>query len=69
MESTQLKIGGMSCQMCVGHVTKALQSVSGVREVKVDLSTESAQVQHEGASTQAMIEAVIEDGYEAEVSW
>ena len=32
-----LIITGMSCQMCVKHVTKALQSVNGVTDVVVHL--------------------------------
>ena len=35
MREETFKIEGMSCQMCVKHVTKALQGVEGVSEVEV----------------------------------
>ena len=37
MKSMMIK--GMSCQHCVMAVTKALNSVAGVTDVKVDLAT------------------------------
>lgn len=39
-----LNVKGMTCQMCVKHVTKALQSVAGVTDVTVSLDTNTAQV-------------------------
>ncbi|MCE5336985.1 MAG: heavy-metal-associated domain-containing protein [Desulfobacteraceae bacterium] len=33
-----VKIKGMSCQHCVKAVTKALEEIEGVSEVKVDLA-------------------------------
>ena len=67
MQTTQLKVTGMSCGMCVEHVTKALQSVPGVREAEVDLTSGSATVRHdEDAEVEAMVEAVAEEGYEAQ---
>ncbi|MHB1260450.1 MAG: heavy metal translocating P-type ATPase [Thermoplasmatota archaeon] len=42
----QLKLGitGMTCASCVGHVTKALTKVPGVKSANVNLATESASV-------------------------
>lgn len=42
----QLKLGitGMTCASCVGHVTKALSKVPGVKSANVNLATESASV-------------------------
>jgi copper chaperone len=34
---TTIKIKGMSCQHCVMAVTKALNSIEGIKEVRVDL--------------------------------
>jgi copper chaperone len=34
---TRIKIKGMSCNHCVMAVTKALNSIEGVKDVKVDL--------------------------------
>lgn len=64
---TTLKISGMSCQNCVRHVTEALKSVKGVTEVAVDLVSGDAKVEHANGSTDLLIEAVTEAGYEAEV--
>ncbi|MBW3634991.1 MAG: heavy-metal-associated domain-containing protein [Armatimonadetes bacterium] len=66
METT-LQISGMTCGMCVQHVTQALQSVSGVQNAAVDLTAGRALVQHnESAEIKAMIEAVAEEGYTAQ---
>ena len=65
---TQLKISGMTCGHCVQSVTKALQSVSGVQLAAVDLTSGSALVKHNaGADAKAMIEAVAEEGYSAQL--
>lgn len=63
---TQLKIDGMTCEMCVRHVTTALQSVPGVQSATVDLKAGAATVQHENASPEAMAKAVEEEGYSAQ---
>lgn len=68
METTQLRISGMSCEMCVQHVTKALQSVPGVQAAKVDLAAGRAEVQHDGATLPSLIEAVDEEGYQAQAA-
>ena len=39
-----LGVGGMTCDDCVVHVTKALESVPGVEAASVDLATKSAVV-------------------------
>jgi len=44
MQKIKLNVEGMSCQMCVKHVTKALADLKGVTEVKVSLETNSADV-------------------------
>ena len=36
---TVIKVEGMGCENCIRHVTEALQSLPGVKDVKVDLST------------------------------
>ncbi len=68
MQTTELKVEGMMCEACVGHVTKALQNVPGVRAVNVDLAAGRATVQHEGAQTPALIAAVDEEGYQAQAA-
>lgn len=60
-----LKIEGMMCQHCVAHVTKALQGVSGVTAVDVQLKKKTAVVQlDEAVADERLIAAVTEAGYE-----
>jgi copper chaperone len=63
---TKLKINGMTCEMCVRHVTTALQSVPNVKSAVVDLHAGEATVDHDNASVEAMKIAVEEEGYEAQ---
>ena len=61
----QLPIEGMSCASCVSHVEKALQKVAGVRAVSVNLATELATVQTDGANTIGPLVAAVEKaGYQ-----
>ncbi|MDR3193097.1 MAG: cation transporter [Treponema sp.] len=63
---TILKIGGMSCEHCVKHVTEALEGVEDVKSAKVSLKKGEALVNHgDQASLEAMKAAVVEAGYEA----
>ena len=59
-----LKISGMSCTHCVGAVERAICSVSGVTETAVDLVEQSARVV--GGEIGQVIEAIVDEGYEAE---
>lgn len=64
--STELTISGMTCGHCQTAVTRALQSVSGVQTAEVDLKTGQARVEGE-ADLQALLAAVSEEGYTAQV--
>ena len=60
-----IKIEGMMCQHCVAHVTKALQGVSGVVEVEVNLKKKTATVEQGGAvADETLTAAIVEAGYE-----
>jgi copper ion binding protein len=62
---TTLKIGGMSCEHCVRHVTEALKGVAGVSLAKVDLKKKSAEVEHgDSVNLDDLKSAVEEAGYE-----
>jgi len=37
MKMTKIKVNGMSCNHCVAAVTKALQGIEGLDNIKVDL--------------------------------
>lgn len=66
METTTLNIAGMSCNMCVKHVTHALENVTGVVNVTVQLEPPTAEVTYdpEVANLAAFKEAVAEADYE-----
>lgn len=64
--TTELTVTGMSCGHCEKAVQSALKSVPGVQDVQVDLQGGRATVQGE-ADPQALIAAVTEEGYGAQV--
>ena len=68
MENLNLKISGMSCSACVGHVSRALQSVAGVSRVSVDLERGSAHIEGSNLDADRLIAAVEEEGYEAKIA-
>lgn len=68
MDTTTLRVTGMTCDHCKEAVTRALQSVPGVESADVDLDAGNARVQYDGGRTtpSALASAVQEEGYEAE---
>ncbi len=67
MATTTLKIQGMTCNHCVMRVAKALKSVPGVQDAKVDLQKAEAAVTYDDAkpSKDKLAAAVVEAGYKA----
>ena len=66
-DSKIFTVDGMTCDNCVQHVTKAIKKVPGVTAVAVSLGEKSAKV--DGVFDDAkVIEAVVEEGYEAAVA-
>jgi len=64
-----LHIGGMHCIACTLAVKKALISVHGVQEVKVNFKNESALVNTEDTvSLKMMQDAVAQTGYTATIA-
>ena len=60
-----IHIEGMHCQHCVASVTKELEALDGVKDVKVNLSKKQAQVQlDKEVADEAMVEAVKNAGFE-----
>ena len=57
MQTTKIKIEGMSCLNCATHIEKALEAVPGVKEVDVELE-EGATVKHDGADPQQLLRAI-----------
>lgn len=66
MSEIKLAITGMTCGHCVRATTKALEGVPGVEKAEVTLSPGAAVI-HGDAEPAALIAAVREEGYEAEV--
>jgi copper chaperone len=47
METVTIKVGGMSCQGCVGSVDRVLRALDGVAQVSVSLEPAQATVVYE----------------------
>ncbi len=64
---TTLKVDGMTCNHCVMRVTKALETVKGVKSVKVSLDGQKADVVFKGdkLDSEPLIKAVEDAGYKA----
>lgn len=62
-------VTGMSCSACSSHVEKSVANVCGVKNVSVNLLTNSMQVEfaEEQTSTEDIIKAVVDAGYGASV--
>ncbi|HHR6029113.1 TPA: copper-exporting P-type ATPase CopA [Providencia alcalifaciens] len=65
-DSIQLLLDGMTCASCVSKVQKALNSVPGVENARVNLAERSALVTGT-AKPDALVEAVVKAGYGAEI--
>ena len=61
-----MAVSGMTCGHCVQSVTTALEKVPGVEKAEVSREQGEAIV-HGSAASQALIDAIIEEGYQAEV--
>ena len=58
-------INGMNCQHCVASVTKALEAVDGITEVKVDLAGKTATYQeNKPVDPQTIKDAIAAIGFE-----
>jgi copper ion binding protein len=64
---TTIKIKGMTCNHCVTAVTKALNEIEGIQEVKVDLSKGEATFEEVQPVDMRMVkEGVKKAGYEVQ---
>lgn len=64
----KLSVEGMMCQHCVAHVKKALEGIEGVEEAVVDLDSNSATAKLSAdVADQALVDAIVDVGYEAKV--
>ena len=67
METTTIKVEGMTCAGCVGAVERVLRALDGVSKVSVSLEKGEATVEFEGSRVRREdMHAAIEDaGYDA----
>ncbi|MDP1735155.1 MAG: copper ion binding protein [Sulfuritalea sp.] len=68
METTTIKVDGMSCGGCVKSVTGALTALDGVTKAEVSLEQKQAVVEFDAAKvTRDQLKSVIEDaGFDAD---
>lgn len=66
MEKINLKIEGMACNHCVMTITKALNSLDGVKNVKVSLKEKNATLEYDPKKVKVedIKNAVEEQGYD-----
>jgi cation transport ATPase len=68
-ENERYDITGMTCAACSAHVDKAVRKLDGVKEVNVNLLTNSMVVTYEDKVTPEIIEKAVSDaGYGAKLS-
>lgn len=64
MSNTTYTVSGMTCGHCANAVTSEVGSLTGVREVQVDLATGRVEVSADGpVDDDAVAAAVAEAGY------
>lgn len=70
VQVTKLSIAGMTCAACERHVLRALDGLTGVIHVSVDLDRGQAIVEHlsDYVDAQSFVAAVRDAGYEARVA-
>lgn len=59
-----IKIEGMSCEKCVAHVKDALEEVSGIEKVTVDLKEGKAVIEGNDVSDEVIKEVIEDEGYD-----
>lgn len=58
-----LKIDGMSCQHCVMRVKRAIESLDGVTDLKVEIGEAKMQLAESGIQQKDIENAVVKAGY------
>lgn len=68
METTVIKIGGMSCQGCVKNIGGVLSALAGVASAEVSLEAAQATVAFDAqqVTRQALLAAIEDAGFDAE---
>ncbi len=58
-----LQVNDMSCNHCVGAITRAVKDVDAGAEVRIDLATHRVEVEPRSGSAEAIVAAIREAGY------
>lgn len=58
-----INIAGMSCNHCVAHVKEALEGITGVNVLEVNLDNKKAVVETD-VENNILIDAIEEEGYD-----
>jgi copper chaperone len=68
METTIIKVEGMSCGGCVKSVTNVLTALPGVAKAEVSLEDKQARIEYEAGrvSIDDMKRVIVDAGFEAE---
>ena len=68
METTSIKVGGMSCQGCVKNIQGVLSALPGVASAEVSLEAAEALVSYDAQQVDRgrLLEAIEEAGFDAE---
>ena len=62
---TIIKVEGMGCENCIRHVTEALEGLSGIQDVRVDLQTGEVTFENPQSVGMDIISSTIEEaGYQ-----
>ena len=67
--TTELRVGGMTCNNCARHVTEAIQGVAGVQSASVSLQKAAASVRWNSAEQKAVpavLAAIAKAGFDAQ---
>ncbi|MFT6632768.1 MAG: Cu+-exporting ATPase [Bacteriovoracaceae bacterium] len=69
MKTLDIEISGMSCASCVGRIEKSLQQNIHIKNVRVNLATERAQLEFDKSliTTEEILKAIEDTGYHAKV--
>lgn len=59
-----IKVSGMSCQHCVGAVTKALEGIEGLEKVVVDLTAGEVSFSSNGVEREKIRSAISGIGFD-----
>ena len=65
-QRTVLEIPELACRMCVRHVERAVEGLTGVLNVEVDLQRRQVVIDDDGSMRrEAVVQAVYDAGYRA----